>query len=49
MVETASDDAVTAIRRQCGISRVLPTLAASCAPGQTPIRNSARNAVRQGG
>ena len=50
MVETASDDAVTAIRiGNAGISRVLPSLAASCAPGQAPIRNSARNAMRQGG
>ena len=50
MVETASDDAVTAIRiGNAGISRVLPTLAASCAAVQPPIRNSARNNVRQGG
>ena len=50
MVETASDDAVTAIRiGNAGISRVLPALAASCAAGQGPIRNSARNAMRQGG
>jgi len=48
MVETASDDAVTAIRiGNAGITRVLPTLAASCAP--SPIRNSARTASRQGG
>ena len=34
MVETASDDAVTAIRiGNAGIARVLPTLAASCAAG----------------
>ena len=50
MVETASDDAVTAIRiGNAGISRVLPALAASCTPAQVPIRNSARNNVRQGG
>jgi hypothetical protein len=50
MVETASDDAVTAIRiGNAGISRVLPTLAASCAPAAVPIRNSARNSSRQGG
>ena len=49
-VETASDDAVTAIRiGNAGIARVLPTLAASCTAGQPPIRNSARTAVRQGG
>ena len=49
MVETASDDAVTAIRiGNAGIARVLPTLAASCATAQTPVRNSARY-VRQGG
>jgi hypothetical protein len=50
MVETASDDAVTAIRiGNAGIARVLPTLAASCAAAaQAPIRNSARY-VRQGG
>ena len=50
MVETASDDAVTAIRiGNAGISRVLPTLAASCGAGPVPIRNSARNSSRQGG
>jgi hypothetical protein len=50
MVETASDDAVTAIRiGNAGISRVLPMLAASCGATQPPIRNSARNALRQGG
>jgi hypothetical protein len=50
MVETASDDVVTAIRLgNAGISRVLPTLAASCAPALAPIRNSARNSARQGG
>ncbi|MEA2978455.1 MAG: hypothetical protein QOF09_278 [Alphaproteobacteria bacterium] len=50
MVETASDDAVTAIRiGNAGISRVLPLLAASCASATPPIRNSARNSVRQGG
>ena len=48
MVETASDDASTAIRiGNAGISRVLPTLAANCAA--VPARNSARNAMRQGG
>ena len=48
MVETASDDAVTAIRiGNAGIARVLPGLAASCAAGQPPIRNSGRY-VRQG-
>ena len=50
MVETASDDAVTAIRiGNAGMSRVLPTLAASCAAAPATIRNSARNAARQGG
>jgi hypothetical protein len=50
MVETASDDVVTAIRLgNAGISRVLPTLAASCSPAPAPIRNSARNSARQGG
>jgi hypothetical protein len=50
MVETASDDAVTAIRiGNAGLSRVLPTLAASCGSGAVPIRNSARNSSRQGG
>ncbi len=50
MVETASDDAVTAIRiGNAGVSRVLPTLAASCASVQPAIRNSARSTVRQGG
>jgi hypothetical protein len=52
MVETASDDAVTAIRvGNAGIARMLPTLAASCAAAapQPTIRNSARSAVRQGG
>jgi hypothetical protein len=50
MVETASDDASTAIRiGNAGISRVLPTLAANCAAGLAPVRNSARNAMRQGG
>ena len=50
MVETASDDAVTAIRvGNAGISRMLPALAASCATTQPPIRNTARSAVRQGG
>ena len=48
MVETASDDASTAIRiGNAGISRVLPTLAANCAAAS--VRNSARNAMRQGG
>jgi hypothetical protein len=50
MVETASDDAVTAIRvGNAGVSRMLPALAASCGTTQSPIRNSARNAVRHGG
>jgi hypothetical protein len=50
MVETASDDASTAIRiGNAGISRVLPTLAANCAAGSVPLRNPARNAMRQGG
>ena len=50
MVETASDDAVTAIRiGNAGIAKVLPQLAASCASAQPPIRNSARTASRQGG
>ena len=50
MVETASDDAVTAIRiGNAGIARMLPTLAASCAAAPAAIRNSARNSVRQGG
>jgi len=50
MVETSSDDAITAIRiGNAGIAQVLPTLAASCAAGQPPLRNSARNAMRQGG
>jgi hypothetical protein len=49
MVETASDDVVTAIRvGNAGIGRILPTLAASCA-GTASIRNSARNSARQGG
>jgi len=49
-VETASDDAVTAIRiGNAGIARILPALATSCAAAQPPIRNSARTAVRQGG
>jgi hypothetical protein len=50
MVETASDDSVTAIRiGNAGISRVLPTLAAGCTASPAAIRNSARNAMRQGG
>jgi hypothetical protein len=51
MVETASDDAVTAIRvGNAGIGKILPTLAASCAAApQPPIRNSARASARQGG
>jgi hypothetical protein len=49
MVETSSDDAVTAIRvGNAGISRVLPNLVASCA-AQLPIRASSRTALRQGG
>jgi hypothetical protein len=48
MVETASDDAVTAIRvGNAGIARVLPNLVANCATA--PVRNSARTALRQGG
>jgi hypothetical protein len=51
MVETASDDAVTAIRiGNAGIGRILPTLAASCAAAPQPtIRNSARTSKQQGG
>jgi hypothetical protein len=50
MVETASDDVVTAIRiGNAGIARMLPTLAASCAAAQPTIRNSARSSARQGG
>jgi hypothetical protein len=49
MIETASDDAVTAIRiGNAGVARVLPNLIASCA-ALPPVRNSARAAVRQGG
>jgi len=51
MVETASDDIVTAIRvGNAGIGRLLPTLASNCAGAPQPtIRNSARNSARQGG
>jgi len=50
MVETASDDAVTAIRiGNAGISKMLPALAASCAATQPPVRASARLSARQGG
>ena len=51
MVETASDDAVTAIRiGNAGIGRILPTLVASCAGAPQPtIRNSARFSRQQGG
>jgi hypothetical protein len=51
MVETSSDDAVTAIRiGNAGIARILPSLAASCAGApQPPVRNSARVSLRQGG
>jgi hypothetical protein len=51
MVETASDDAVTAIRvGNAGIGRILPALTASCTGTPQPtIRNSARFGVRQGG
>jgi hypothetical protein len=50
IVETASDAAATVIRiGNAGISRVLPTLAASCAALPPPIRNSARGGLRQGG
>jgi hypothetical protein len=49
MIETASDDAVTAIRiGNAGVARVLPNLIASCA-ALPPVRNSARAAGRQGG
>jgi hypothetical protein len=49
MVETSSDDAVTAIRiGNAGIARVLPDLIASCA-AQLPTRNSSRVTLRQGG
>jgi hypothetical protein len=48
-VQTESGDLATAIRvGNAGIARVLPQLVASCA-AQPPIRNSARNAARQGG
>ncbi len=50
MVETASDDAVTATRiGNAGIARILPTLAASCAATQPAVRASARASARQGG
>jgi hypothetical protein len=51
MVETASEDAITAVRiGNAGIGKVLPALVASCATVQPPpIRNSARTAARQGG
>ena len=50
MVETASSDAVTAIRiGNAGIARMMPTLAASCAVAQPPVRASARASARQGG
>jgi hypothetical protein len=50
MVETASDDVVTAIRiGNAGIGRILPTLASSCAAPQPTIRNSARTSRQQGG
>ena len=49
MVETASDDAVTATRiGNAGIGRILSTLAASCS-APAAIRNSARASLRQGG
>ena len=50
MVETASDDAVTAIRiGNAGMSRVLPTLAASCAPARRRSATPPATATRQGG
>jgi hypothetical protein len=50
MVETASEDAVTAVRiGNAGIAKVLPSLVSSCAAAQPPIRNTARTASRQGG
>lgn len=51
MVETASDGAVTAVRiGNAGIGKILPSLAASCATASpTPIRNSLRTNLRQGG
>jgi hypothetical protein len=50
MVETASDDAVTAVRvGNAGIGKVLSTLQASCAAAQAPARNLSRVSVRQGG
>jgi hypothetical protein len=50
MIETSSDDAVTAIRiGNAGIARVLPDLVAKCAAPPAPVRNSARTALRQGG
>ena len=51
MVETASDDVVTAIRvGNAGIGRMLPSLVAGCAAAPQPaIRNLARSVVRQGG
>jgi hypothetical protein len=48
-VQTTSADATTVIRiGNAGLARALPQLAASCA-GPAPIRNTARNASRQGG
>ena len=50
MVETASEDAVTAIRvGNAGLGKILPTLAASCASPPLPVRNTQRASLRQGG
>jgi hypothetical protein len=50
MIETSSDDAVTAIRiGNAGIARVLPNLIASCAAALPATRSSARITQRQGG
>jgi hypothetical protein len=48
-VETASKDITTTIRvGNAGLAHALPQLLASCS-GRPPIRNTARNEVRQGG
>jgi hypothetical protein len=50
MVETASDDGVTAIRiGNAGVARMLPALAANCGAAQPAIRDTARVSARQGG
>ena len=50
MVETASDDAVTAIRiGNAGIVAGAADAGGELRRGRPPIRNSARNATRQGG